>query len=419
MIAFPINSIIDRLAPLGFQARVTSRTTWYVDYNDTLAVDGGGYGQYTKPFKTLAYAAGQVAAGDLIILKYGHTESIDAAAAIALATAGVTVVGEGEGNSRPTITVGTSATTATIYVTAANVTFRNLIFTTGVDSLVRIINVGDGGYRFKCIDCKFIEGSSKQWLDAVDFSHANTSGGKVLDCEFISTAAGATGGVKLGAATDDIEVDYCRFVGDFSSAAIRATAAASNCKFGPNNRIHNTNAAGRPIVASAAITGVIDDSGSVAALASNIGTAANRLTVNNDLRIVEATLVSSGITQAAKDLTNAVVGNWYIENIVCSTGSSGLATGTNFQIAKASGSNGLLNVLVETVANLGANKTVDLFTAGVTKQRTVLLNGEKLQYNSTAADCTGAGTIRVTVILRKIPTTAAATAASSTLPIQV
>ena len=75
----------------------------------------------------LANAKCVAARGDLILVAPGHTETISTATAITMSISGVTVVGLGIGGLRPVVTLDT-ATTATINVTAAGVSFKNIVF---------------------------------------------------------------------------------------------------------------------------------------------------------------------------------------------------------------------------------------------------------------------------------------------------
>jgi len=63
----------------------------------------------------------------------------------------------------------------------------------------------------------------------------------------------------------------------------------------------------------------------------------------------------------------------------------------------------------ETVANLGAKANMDLSGASVAKIRTVIEVGKIIKAKATAADCTGAGTIDVYILLQRL--TAGATIA--------
>lgn len=80
-------------------------------------------------FPTLALASAACLAnrGDVILVMPGHTETISSATALTLSVAGVTILGLGLGSLRPTFTLDTAAT-ARINISAANISFRNVIF---------------------------------------------------------------------------------------------------------------------------------------------------------------------------------------------------------------------------------------------------------------------------------------------------
>lgn len=94
------------------------------------------------PFATLAYAITQcvTAKGDNIILLPGHVETIATAGGVTFASkAGINVIGVGQGSLRPTINF--TATGATMLFNAANLTFRNILFTGGIDAVVTALVV--------------------------------------------------------------------------------------------------------------------------------------------------------------------------------------------------------------------------------------------------------------------------------------
>lgn len=72
---------------------------------------------------------------DVILLAPGHAETVSGATSILLDIAGVTIIGLGEGSNRPTITFNT-ATTASIPVSAANITIKNVILTANFADIV-------------------------------------------------------------------------------------------------------------------------------------------------------------------------------------------------------------------------------------------------------------------------------------------
>lgn len=75
---------------------------------------------------TAALAACTASAGDMIIVTEGYTESVTSSSSTTWGVAGVKIVGLGNGAQRPTITIST-ANTATINVTAAQISLENFI----------------------------------------------------------------------------------------------------------------------------------------------------------------------------------------------------------------------------------------------------------------------------------------------------
>jgi hypothetical protein len=95
-------------------------------------------GTYLRPFASLDYAIGQCTAGrgDIIILMPGSTATVSAAGSITCDVAGVAIIGLGSGTTMPTISF-TTATTASIVVSAANVSFTNVRFSAGFADVVK------------------------------------------------------------------------------------------------------------------------------------------------------------------------------------------------------------------------------------------------------------------------------------------
>ena len=89
----------------------------------------GNPGTYNKPLATLQAGLDKCTAntGDIVLVKPGHAETINTAAILALNKAGVAIVGLGSGSNRPTLTF-TTAITANIPVTAANMSIQNFLF---------------------------------------------------------------------------------------------------------------------------------------------------------------------------------------------------------------------------------------------------------------------------------------------------
>jgi hypothetical protein len=118
-------------------------------------------------------------------------------------------------------------------------------------------------------------------------------------------------------------------------------------------------------------------------------------------------LTSSDILTTAADLTSAANGDLIVEQCILMTDATGLAGGTNFEISVSGETYGENKPLVEAVGNLSASVTRSLINTGpdstndrflsVTGVPFVLQAGDKLQYGSSVAVCTGTGKILIAV----------------------
>lgn len=119
--------------------------------------------------------------------------------------------------------------------------------------------------------------------------------------------------------------------------------------------------------------------------------------------VVEKDVVSSSLaTSTTVALTDYATGDLYVDNVLVSTDSTGLAAGTNLEIKVESPTYGLATFFSTAISGLGANKTIDLNTASVAKQHVILRNGERLVANCTTAVCTGDGVAKISVLFKKV-----------------
>jgi hypothetical protein len=118
---------------------------------------------------------------------------------------------------------------------------------------------------------------------------------------------------------------------------------------------------------------------------------------------VSKTITSSAISSTtAVDLTVPVSsGSLFLNNILLETGSTGLAGCTNIKIKDSSTAFGTTTLMETVVTGLGANQSIDITDASVVKKKAILPAGAKLQILAVGADCTGAGTVKVTAIFDK------------------
>ena len=96
--------------------------------------------------------------GDTIFVLPGHTENIANATALVANKAGVSVIGLGYGTMRPTLTFITAAT-ANIPVSAANVTFENVLFVANFADITSVFTVTTGP-NLVVRNCEFRDTSS-------------------------------------------------------------------------------------------------------------------------------------------------------------------------------------------------------------------------------------------------------------------
>ena len=209
---------------------VTTGSIFFVD--SVTGTNGVGYGQNPDaPVATIDYAVGLCTAskGDIIYVLPGHAEAITAATSLVVDVAGVRIVGLGVGRLRPTLTFTTVAT-ATISVTAANCSLENLVmkaaFTDGITVGVTVAATATG---FRLINCVMEESlNTQEFLTGVSVGAAAHY--LVIDgLEFLGVAGGSTvSAIVLAGGSNFHRIVNCTLYGDFSGAAIDASAATAS-----------------------------------------------------------------------------------------------------------------------------------------------------------------------------------------------
>lgn len=245
---------------------------------------------------TIAAASALCAAnsGDTIVVLPGHTEAITGAAGIALAVAGINIIGMGNGTDRPTISF-TTATTAQMTITAANITIQNIVFTCAFDAITAMISV-TGAY-VKFVDCEF-----------------NTNSGTVGAVLGILTAATATG----------FTIDSCRFSGPATNSGTTTTAQIKH-EVGVDYVIRNSYFTGKMTQAiqntATVLRGLIDNNRFVIAtgtVAITMAAASTPFISNNRINVPSGTapivaaagFVAGNAYSAAAGVTAGVALTW-------------------------------------------------------------------------------------------------------------
>lgn len=124
---------------------------------------GGNPGTYKQPLATIQQALDKCQAntGDIVLVKPGHAETISSASILTMNKAGVAVIGLGSGSNRPTLTF-TTAVTANIPITAANMAISNILFKANFLDIVSVFTAtGTNTPTDFCVEnCEFRDGSS-------------------------------------------------------------------------------------------------------------------------------------------------------------------------------------------------------------------------------------------------------------------
>lgn len=173
----------------------------------------GNPGTYQKPFATLQYALDQCDAntGDIVFIKPGHAETILSAAILALNKAGVAIIGLGAGANRPTFTF-TTATTANIPLTAANMAIQNCLFVANFADVASVFTAtGTNTPTDLSIEsCEFRDTSAiLNFISIVtgNATAASMNGLRFTDCRISSLGTtAATTAIKFGAAADRVSI---------------------------------------------------------------------------------------------------------------------------------------------------------------------------------------------------------------------
>lgn len=205
-------------------------------------------GTFKKPFATIKGAVAYLATvskqdgGDVIYVAAGHVEPIIAAGTLTIATPGITIVFLGEGAQRATINY-TTIVSASVVVSAANVTLVNPRFTCNFDALTSPITVT--GADFKLINGEWYDSAAKAATNCIVAS--NAAARLTIDgWKFFASTTGTQKATNIK--MTDVASPVLRNIditGDFSTAPINISAAATNVRY-ENVKLNNINATPKP-----------------------------------------------------------------------------------------------------------------------------------------------------------------------------
>lgn len=408
--------------PVGFLgAGSTSQpgsNVFFVNSSVLLAFDAAGSNGLSPatPFKTLNYAISQCVNnnGDVIYVGPGHVETVTTAGGLAFAKAGVTVIGIGNHVDRPRI-VYSSSTAATVSIAAANVKLMNFRVLNSIDARV-------DGFIISGADCELdnIEfADSTGTSSLISLRTTNTAARLRLNkirCYFSeNTGSARTEFIRIVGGTDHEYHDiYNDQNATFSTAVFNNVTTVTGGFEMTNVDLFNGTTAPAAVFVGGSIgsfklcnfytaAGVSAVTLPTSYAIDNTSTVSNGTysgPANSGARYTfQKSFTSSALTTSPQTFITCTGGSVTIDAVTVETDGTGLAGGTNHQLL-TNNVNGLALLAAETVANLGANKTVDLTAASVTALRKgfVLESGKVLQLDNTVGAGTGAGKIFYNVV---------------------
>jgi hypothetical protein len=218
---------------------VTVTTPGKVLWVSSVVGSDAGKGTNGKPFATIDYAIGRCtdSKGDVIFVMPNHAETVAAAGGITADVIGISIIGLGNGKQTPRISL--SATTSTIAVSAANVTFKNLIVNAGVAEVAQVFAVTGAdctldGIRSYPVSTYSIESFVRTTSGGVDLV--------VKNCDLMQTTAPTAASIfiQLVASTRARITDntiYATLKNDAACAVVGGTGTASTGVIIANNRL--------------------------------------------------------------------------------------------------------------------------------------------------------------------------------------
>lgn len=168
----------------------------------------GNPGTFFKPLSTIQVALDKCTAnaGDIVMVKPGHAETISTAAILVFNKAGAAIVGLGTGENRPTLTFATN-TTANIPLTAANMSIQNFLFKAAVLDIASVFTATSTNTPkdFAVQNCEFRDGTAiLNFISLITGNAtANSMDGLYFSGNVVSSlgTTAATTAIKLGSAT--------------------------------------------------------------------------------------------------------------------------------------------------------------------------------------------------------------------------
>ena len=194
---------------------------FFVSSGHGYASDAAGFGKSPdSPVATIDYAVSlcNSAAGDVIYVMPGHTETVDGAGALALDVAGIHVIGIGEGTIQPILDMTDDA--ATIAIDAANVTLEGFNIQMSSDDVAVVIDVNADDFTVR--KCRFTQSAvdNAGTICVQDAAAGGSDRITIEDCHAIMYDATNTHFVNFGGTGTGHIVRRNVLIGDWGTIAV-------------------------------------------------------------------------------------------------------------------------------------------------------------------------------------------------------
>ena len=379
--------------PNGFTRGVTirgipvlnshSKNVLWVDSNGS----SNGAGTFASPYATVDGAINKASAGDIILVKENHAETLTTSNTVTMDVAGVAIVGLGRGQRRPRFTFTPSAVGDNSWaISAASCSVENIIGIAGLDAITNPFNVsGAAAY----LDIEWQDASAA--IEAETVILTTTAADQItIKLTYRGFPAGnaCVAPIKLNGATDArVEVD---FYGLASTAVVNFVTTLSTNVLITGYAFNSTDTTGAKLVVDtigsslwyadiyAGAAGQRYKGGSAAAIAGDptISAVTDALYGGNGVASWPAEAAAANAVSIAEVLL-------YIQNAV--RRGSGTTLAANKSIADALGTDGstVTDSAVTVLGAIGANSANNTFSSSsvaANADGSVLERLEDIQY---------------------------------------
>ncbi|KKN45582.1 hypothetical protein LCGC14_0681470 [marine sediment metagenome] len=203
----------------------------FVDSGHTNAsdVDDTEHGHsFEKPLATIDYAIGLCTAGErsVILAAPGHVDTI-VNAQVDFDVSDITCIGIGEGDNKAAVNFGHA--NSSVDIGANNIHLINLRFVPSITAVLIGVDIETGVTGTKLEDCDFAEGdaAADEFIAGIEVK-SGCDNTKIKGClgRTKVASAEAVAAVYFNGASDNCIVEKCRFIGNYSTAAIVNDTAA-------------------------------------------------------------------------------------------------------------------------------------------------------------------------------------------------